>query len=98
MALVAGGAIMLFAVHVRTSFLNLETAGLILFVTGLSWLWIPVRDKRALLRRALARIQDFVERDVGPANGIRRPLAELLGSELDPAADPASRPPSAAEH
>ena len=98
LALLAGGAILLLAVHVRTSFLNLQTAGLILLLTGLSWLWIPVRDKRRLLRRALAGVRRYLERDADLVGGVRRPLAELFAPETDRDADPATKVPPAADH
>jgi hypothetical protein len=50
LCLAAAGAILLLAVHVRTDFVSLPIVGLILLGTGLSWLWFPVRDKRAALR------------------------------------------------
>lgn len=78
LALVTGGAILLLAVHVHTSFLNLQTAGLILLITGLGWFWIPVRDKRRLLRRTLAAIRRYLERDADLVGGVRRPLAETV--------------------
>jgi hypothetical protein len=94
---VAGGAILLLAVHVRTSFLNLQTAGLILLLTGLGWLWIPVQDKRRLLRRALAGIRHYLERDADLVGGVRRPLAELFAPETDRDVDPATKVPRAAD-
>lgn len=96
LALVAAGAILLLAVHVRTSFLDLQTAGLILFLTGGSWLWIPVRDKRALLRRALAGVRNYLQRDADIARGARLPLSELLKPESEPEADAGSKLPPAA--
>lgn len=98
LVLVASGAILLFAVHLRTSFVNLQTAGLIVLLTGVSWLWIPVRDKRVLLRRGLAGIRRYLARDADHADGARCPLSELLEPESDSTADPASKLPPAADH
>jgi hypothetical protein len=81
---VATGAILLVALHIRAGFLNPARAGLVLLVVGLAWLWLPVRDKRALLRRQAGRLRDCLAHDTGAARGARVPLTELL-SDPEPA-------------
>ena len=94
LTLVTGGAILLLAVHVRTPFLDLQTVGLILFVTGLAWMWIPVRGKGELLRRQRTTLRAYLERDAGQLAGDRYPLGDLL----EPGAgQPAAGPDPAAE-
>jgi hypothetical protein len=97
LAITAIGAIFLLAVHVRADGVDLPLAGLILVSTGLAWLWLPVRDKRALLARCVRPVRRGADGVVGflewdPAGG-RRPdcsLRELLGH------DPTWPAPSAA--
>ncbi len=92
--LVAIGAILLLALHVRTAFLDLQAAGLILVATGLAWLWIPVRAKRTVLRRQMRGLRRYLERETRIADGSRHPLSDLLAPDInvpaDRAADPAS--------
>jgi hypothetical protein len=91
LALIAGGAILLLAIHVRLPILNLQTAGVILLATGLSWLSIPWPGKRRLMRRVVAGLRAYLERDAVLVGGVRRPLAELLAPEPDSAAEPGTR-------
>jgi hypothetical protein len=80
LCLTAAGVILLLAVHVRLPFLNLQVTGLILIATGLTWLWIPVRAKRELIRRRFGQVMSYLEWDPSESerHQTRRPLAELL--------------------
>lgn len=60
LALTATGLICALAVHVHSRALNVQTAGIIVTALGLAWLWIPVRNKRALLRRQFDRAMRYL--------------------------------------
>ena len=63
LALTAAGLTCTFAVHIRAGAVNVQTAGIIVMALGLAWLWIPVRRKRALLRRPFDRAMGFLAWD-----------------------------------
>lgn len=77
LSLVAVGLVLLLAVRVHTAPVNLRTAGLILTGTGLTWLWAPVRAKKALLRRQVRRAIRYVCWD-GSEPTATSTLADLL--------------------
>lgn len=56
----------------------MQTAGVIVMALGLAWLWIPVRDKRAVLRRQFDRAMTYLDTDPGDSNSVRCSLDELL--------------------
>lgn len=78
--LTAAGLICTLALHIHTRALNLQTAGIIVTALGLAWLWIPVRNKRALLRRQFDRTMSYLAWDPGKGSTVRSSLAELLES------------------
>jgi hypothetical protein len=90
LALSATGAILLLAVHVRLSFLSVPATGLILLMTGITWLLTPVRAKRAMLRRHFVRVMGYLQWDGTNLSQTRRPLTEMLADGATPA--DASRP------
>ncbi len=77
LTLIALGLVLLLAVRVHTTPVNLRTAGFILTGVGLTWLWAPVRAKRALLRRQVHRVIRYVSWD-GSEPSARGTLADLL--------------------
>jgi hypothetical protein len=79
LTLIAAGAILLLAVRVRLSFLNVPATGLILIADGLAWLWIPVRAKRVLVRRYFDRVMSYLQWEASDAGERRHALTELLG-------------------
>jgi len=84
LALTATGLICTLAVHVHAGAVNMHTAGFIVMTLGLAWLWIPVRDKRAVLRRLADRAIRYSDRamtyvDPGASTTARCSLDELLG-------------------
>lgn len=95
LALVATGAILLIAVHIRAGFLNPAPAGLILLAVGLAWLWLPVRDKHGLLRGHADRLRHLLAQDTGLVSGARVPLTELLSESEQVAAGPTGEADSA---
>ncbi len=78
LTLTATGAILLLAVHVRVPFLDLPVTGLILMMAGLTWLWIPVRGKRALVRRHFDRAMSYLQWGADELVEARCSLNELL--------------------
>jgi len=92
------------AVHVHAGAVNVHTAGFIVMTLGLAWLWMPVRDKRAVLRRLVDRairysdrVMTYVAWDPGASTAVRCSLDGLLGPpgravEDDRRAGPASGP------
>ena len=89
--LTSAGAILLLAVHARVWFLNVPAAGLILVVTGLTWLWLPVPAKRALVGRQFDRIMSYLQWDARESElrQSRHPLADLLAERaMTPAGSP----------
>jgi len=83
LVLLAAGVILLLAVHVQLSFLSLHVTGLILMITGLTWLWVPVPDKRAILARRVEVLLQYLQWDAGPP--AEATLADLLGDGQPPA-------------
>jgi hypothetical protein len=83
LALTAAGLICGLAVHIHTRAVNVQTAGIIVTVLGLAWLWIPVRNKGASLRRQFNRAMRYLAWDPGEGSTVRCSLAELLGSPGD---------------
>ncbi len=61
------------------SFVELQTAGFILFVTGLVWLAVPVRGKRTLLRRQFNAAVTYLSWKPPAPAGAHASLDELLG-------------------
>jgi hypothetical protein len=80
LVLTATGLICAVAVHIHTRALNLQTAGIIVTALGVAWLWIPVRNKRASLRRQFDRAMSYLAWDPGEGSMVRSSLAELLES------------------
>jgi len=80
LALTATGLICGLAVHIHTRAVDLQTAGIIVTALGLAWLWIPVRNKGALLRRQFDRTMRYLSWDPGEGSAVRSPLADLLES------------------
>ena len=78
------------AVHIRAGAVNVQTAGIIVMVLGLAWLWIPVRNKRALLRRHFDRAMTYLAWDPGEGSAVRCSLDELLEPHGDEADDHAA--------
>jgi hypothetical protein len=93
LALSAAGAILLLAVHVRLSFLSIPVTGLILLVTGLMWLWIPVRRKRELIGRCFSQVMGYLQWEAASLSGTRSTLTEMLADPAIPA-DPGGGPPA----
>jgi hypothetical protein len=85
LALTATGLICLLAVHIHSRAFSVQTAGLIVAALGLAWLWIPVRNKRALLRRQFDRAMSYLAWDPGEGGTVRCSLADLLESCADEA-------------
>jgi hypothetical protein len=90
LVLTATGLICLLAVHVHTHAINVQTAGVIVTALGLAWLWIPVRNKAALLRRQFDRAMSYLSWDPGERGTVRCSLGELLESSGDEADDRAA--------
>jgi hypothetical protein len=78
LTLTATGAILLLAVRARVPFLDLPVTGLILMTAGLTWLWIPVRNKRALARRHFDRVMSYLQWGAGELDEARCSLTDLL--------------------
>jgi hypothetical protein len=87
LVLTATGLICTVAVHIHTRALNLQTTGIIVTALGLAWLWVPVRSKRALLRRQFDRAMSYLAWDPGEDSMVRSSLAELLDSPGNEAPD-----------
>jgi hypothetical protein len=83
--LLAAGAILVLAVHVRLSFLSLHVTGLILAITGLTWLWVPVQGKREILARKAGVVLRYLQWDAEPP--AEATLADLL-TDGQPSAGP----------
>jgi hypothetical protein len=85
LALIAAGVICTVAVHVHPGGVSVRTVGIIVTALGLAWLWIPVQNKRALLRRQLGRAIAYLAWDPAAGSAVRCSLDELLGSprEID---------------
>ena len=94
LVLTSAGAILLLAVHARVWFLNVPAAGLILVVTGLTWLWLPVPAKRALVGRQFDRIMSYLQWDARESElrQSRHPLTDLLTESAMTAAGSPSGP------
>lgn len=91
LALTAVGLICTLAVHIHARAVNVQTAGIIVTALGLAWLWIPVRNKGAWLRRQFSRAMRYLAWDPGEGSTVRCSLAELLespGDETGAAAQP----------
>jgi hypothetical protein len=84
LTLTATGAILLLAVHVRLSFLSIPVTGLILLATGLSWLWIPVRNKRELIERRSRVVMTYLQGETAHRSGPHCTLAEMLADGSTP--------------
>jgi hypothetical protein len=81
--LTAAGAILWLAVHATVAFVAIQRVGLVLLVTGLLWLWLPVPDKRARLRRRFHQLASFLEWDPAVAEDTRCSLDDLLEARTD---------------
>ena len=86
LALTATGLICMLVVHVHAGAVNVHTAGFIVMTLGLAWLWMPVRDKRAVLRRLVDRAIRYSDRamtyldwDPDASTTVRCSLDELFG-------------------
>lgn len=88
LALTATGLICTLAVHIHSRVVSVQTAGIIVTALGFAWLWVPVRNKRALLRRQFDRTMSYLAWDPGEGSTVRCSLAELLESYGDAALDP----------
>jgi hypothetical protein len=80
LVLTAAGLICVLAVHIHDRAVNVQTAGVIVTALGLAWLWIPVRNKRAWLRRHCDRAMSYLAWDPGESSTVRSSLADLLES------------------
>jgi hypothetical protein len=89
LALVAVGLVLLLAVRVHTASVDLQTAGFILAGVGVTWLWAPVRDKKALLRRQVRRVIRYLSWD-GSEPTAPGTLADLLTDAGHSGTPPAS--------
>ncbi len=101
LVLTALGSILLLAVHIRLGFIKAQPAGLVLLVTGLAWLWLPVRGKRTLVKRMSDRVVAFLEWDGTGTAEAQCSLAELLQSRAvqpDDARAATIEPASVAQH
>jgi hypothetical protein len=87
LALTATGLICALAVHIHSRAVDVHTAGIIITTLGLAWLWIPVRSKRALLRRQFDRAMRYLAWDPGEGSTVRCSLAELLDRGDDETGD-----------
>jgi hypothetical protein len=85
--LTAAGAILWLAVHATVAFVATQRAGFVLLITGLLWLWLPVPDKRDLLRRRFDQLMSFLEWDPASAQGTRCSLEDLLEPRSESATD-----------
>jgi hypothetical protein len=85
LALTAVGLICALAVHIHARAVNVQAAGIIVTALGLGWLWIPVRNKGALLRRQFNRTMRYLAWDPGEGSTVRCSLGELLESSGDEA-------------
>jgi hypothetical protein len=90
LALIATGLICTLAVHIHSRAVNVQTAGIIVTALGLAWMWIPVRNKRALLRRQFDRAMSYLAWDPGEGSTVRCSLADLLEYGGDEAGDRAA--------
>jgi hypothetical protein len=81
LALTAAGLMCTLAVHIQSRAVNVRTGGIIVMALGLAWLWIPVRHKRARLRRQFDRAIAYLAWDPGRGGTVRCSLAELLEPE-----------------
>ena len=90
LALTATGLVCALAVHIHARAVNVQAAGIIVTGLGLAWLWIPVRSKRALLRRQFNRTMRYLAWDPGEGSTVRCSLAELLESSGEQAQDRAA--------
>jgi hypothetical protein len=87
LALTAVGLICALAVHTQDRAFNLQAAGIIVAALGLAWLWSPVRNKGALLRRQFNRAMRYLAWDPGEGSTVRCSLGELLEGSSDEAHD-----------
>ncbi len=78
LAITAIGLVSALAVHIHAGGVNVQAVGMILVALGLTWLWVPVRHKRALLRRQFARVMAYLAWDPSGGSTVRCSLAELL--------------------
>jgi hypothetical protein len=83
LALIAVGLVLLLAVRVHTASVDLRTTGFILAGTGLTWLWLPVGDKKDLLGRQVQRALRYMCWDPSEPT-VRSPLADLLDNAEGP--------------
>jgi len=90
LALTAAGLICALAVHIHTRAVNVQAAGVILAALGFAWLWIPVRNKGALMRRQFNRTMRYLAWDPSAGSTVRCSLAELLESPAEQAQDRAA--------
>jgi hypothetical protein len=90
LALTAAGLICALAVHIHARAVNVQAAGVILAALGFAWLWIPVRNKGALMRRQFNRTMRYLAWDPGAGSTVRCSLAELLESPGEQAQDRAA--------
>ncbi len=81
--LAAIGAVLWLGVHARLAFVATQTAGFVLLLAGLAWLWIPVRGKREKFRRHLDRAMAYVAWQPGEASADRCSLDDLLKIPAD---------------
>ena len=72
--------ILLFAIRAAGGLVNVHAAGLVLIIVGAAWLWLPVRDKRALLGHLFGSAMAYVSFATAAAPRVRAcSLDELLG-------------------
>lgn len=83
-ALSTVGLVLALAVHVRSLPVDPQAIGLILVGAGVAWLWVPVRDKRAVLQRQFSRVIRYLSWHDGQ-QADRCSLAELLNDATPPA-------------
>lgn len=79
LGLLALGSILMFAIRAAGGLVNVHVTGLVLSIVGAAWLWIPVRDKRALLVRLFESAMAYVTSSGSGAGGASCSLDELLG-------------------
>ena len=87
LALAAIGAILWLGVRVHMAYLEIQTAGFILLVLGVVWLWLPVPAKRQLVGRQVGRMIGFVDGRPARQTGDRWALADLLQRRSGPRRD-----------
>lgn len=89
LTLLAVGAILLFAVNIRLSFIDLHVAGLVLAATGAAGLSLALRQPGWLQRR-LGALRYLLDADASSPDGTRAPLTDLLGDPAGAVFEPAA--------